>query len=98
MRAKFRGRSPEDALEIAVELGERLEADIVGDVADAQVRIEKSDPGIFQANTRDVVAEFQPGALMKYLGEMKHAHPNRLRHISQREFLGLMLVDVLARL
>ena len=82
--AKFPGRLPEDAFESAVEMGERSEADIVGDVADAQVRIEKSDPGIFQADTRDVVAEFQPGAFVKHLAEMKHAHPSRLRHISQR--------------
>ncbi len=84
MSAEVARRFPEHTLKRAIELGERLEADVIGDFADAQVRIEKSDPGIFQANTREVFGELQPSALAKNLAEMKHARPCRLRHTTQR--------------
>ena len=41
----------------AVELRERLEADIVGNLADPPIWIQQFRLGIFQANARDVIGK-----------------------------------------
>ena len=73
MGTKFGGRLSEHAFEAAIELGERLEADIVCDFADAAARIEKLCPRFLQTDPRDVVGEFQAGGLVEYFAEMEHA-------------------------
>ena len=48
IRAEFRRRLTEDAFEHAIELGERLEADVVGHFADAPARIQEFVLGNFR--------------------------------------------------
>src|SRR5229473_538513 len=50
----FRRRLAENSLEDAIEMGERLEADFVSDLADAQVRVQQQVLGLFDAHARDV--------------------------------------------
>ncbi len=59
MLAKFGGRLAEDAFEHAIELGERLKADVVGDFADSSVGIQKLGPCVLKPDARNVVGEFQ---------------------------------------
>ena len=61
MPTKFGGRLAEDALEHAIELGERLKADVVGYFADSSVRIQELGPCVLQPDARDVVGKFQSG-------------------------------------
>jgi hypothetical protein len=47
-----------DSFECAIELRERLKPHVVGDFADAQIRIQQPVAGVFQAHARDVFGEF----------------------------------------
>src|SRR6266545_724533 len=81
-RAELTGRLTKDTFESAVELRERLKSDVVGDFTDAQVRVEKPGPGIFQAHTGYVIGELQAGGFVENFAEMKYTRTRRLRHIS----------------
>src|ERR1700686_3707035 len=84
MCAKFGRRLAEDSPEGAIELGERLEPDIVSNLADSRVRIQQPVPGILQAHARDIVGELKSRALAKNFAEMKHACARRFGDIGQR--------------
>jgi hypothetical protein len=62
MSAEVARRFPKYTLEHAIELGQRLKANIVGDFADSAVRIQKLCSGVLQPDTRHVVRKFQSGA------------------------------------
>jgi len=47
----------EHVLEAAIELRQRLKADIICNFADPPVRIQQSRAGVFEPDTRDVVRE-----------------------------------------
>src|ERR1700726_169360 len=81
MCAKFGRRLAEDSLEGAIELGERLEPDVIRNLADPPIRIQQLVPGILQAHPRDIVGEFKSGALVKNLAEMKQAYARRFGDI-----------------
>jgi hypothetical protein len=59
--AKFGRRLAKDALEHAIELGERLETDIVGNFTNPPVGVQELGPRIFQPDMRNVVGEFETG-------------------------------------
>jgi hypothetical protein len=84
MFAKLGGRLAEDSLEGAIELGERLEPDVVSNLADPPIRIQQPVPGIFQAHACDIVGELKSRALVKNFAKMKHACARRFGDIGQR--------------
>ena len=57
MSPEFSRRLAEDALERAIELGERLEPDVVSNFADAPARIQELGLGVFEADPRNVIGE-----------------------------------------
>ena len=56
-RPKLAGRLTENAFECAIELRERLKADVVCDFADAEIRVQQPVARVFQAHTRNVIGE-----------------------------------------
>jgi hypothetical protein len=68
-----------NSFERPIELGERLETDVVSDLADAPIRMEQTLSRVFHAGSRDVVCEIQASRLVEDLAEMKHARTRHLR-------------------
>jgi len=56
-RPEFGGRLTKNSFERAIELRERLKADVVCNLADAEIRIQQPVSRVFQAHTRDVIGE-----------------------------------------
>ena len=79
MGAEFGGGLAEDALEHAIELRERLEPDVVGDLADAAARIQELGLGVLQSDPGDVVGELKAGGFLEDFTEMKHAQRSALQ-------------------
>ena len=67
------GAWPKTRLNMRIELGERLKADIIGHFADPSVRIQKLRSCVLQPDTRDVVSKFQPGRFSKHFTKMEHS-------------------------
>ena len=57
MSPEFRRRSSKDPFEHAIELGQRLETDVIRDLADSPVWVEELGSSVFQADPRDIVSE-----------------------------------------
>ena len=57
MRAKIARRLAEHPFKGAIELGERLKSNVVGNLADAQIGVEQAGTRIFDAHTRDIIGE-----------------------------------------
>ena len=56
-RPEFGGRLTKNSFERAIELRERLKADVVCNFADAKIRVQQPVARIFQAHTRNVVGK-----------------------------------------
>ena len=85
----FAGNAAEDP----VELRERLEAGLVGGLADPRVRVQQQMLGVLDAGPRNVVREGEPGRRLEDLAEIERAHVGRPRHLLQTQRLGEMLTD-----
>src|SRR5437868_2298999 len=62
---KFSGRLSHHFLEHAVEMRQRLETDFVGNLADAQVRIQQEVAGVFDPYSRKVFGEIDSRELLE---------------------------------
>jgi hypothetical protein len=62
-----------DPPEGAIELGERLEPNIVGNLADPPIGIEQLAARFLRPHPRKIIGKFQPGALVEDFAEMKNA-------------------------
>src|ERR1039458_8621354 len=98
LRAIFGRRLAEDFFEYAVEMRERLEADFKGDFTHAQIRVEQKIFGFFNPHARDVIGEIDADNFFERLAEVITAHVRGLGDLAEGKFLGLMFVDVGARL
>ena len=98
MRAKLRRRLAEDALKDPVKLGERLEADIIGNLADPPIGIQQFRLGILQAYARDVIGKPHASGFLKHLAKVKHARARGPGHLRQRKHSRFVFRDVFARL
>ena len=65
--------------ECAIELRERLKADVVCDFADAEIRIQQPVARVFQAHARDVVGKFQSRGFVEDFAEMELGHRRPLQ-------------------
>src|ERR1700720_2095926 len=97
MRAELGRRLTENSLEGAIELGQRLETNVISNLADPPIRIQELSSRVLEPDARDVVGVFQAGALVENFAEMDHARSRRLGYVRQRLFLGLVLLDVFPR-
>ena len=88
-----------DALEGAIELRERLKANVVRDFADALIRIQQLRAGVFESDARDVIGEllirWPCGKLCR---NERRLHQLLLRRQSKIIRFRLVPVDVLAGL
>ena len=73
IRAELRGGLAEGAFEHPIELGERLETDVVGDFADAPARIHELGFGVFQSDAGDIIGKRQARRFLKDLAEVEDA-------------------------
>ena len=87
------GRLTRELLEDAVEVRERLEADFIGDFADAQVGVEEKVLGLLNADAGEVVGEVDAGRLLEHLAEVEGARVDRLGDHAQGEVLLVVLLD-----
>ena len=81
MRAEIARRFTKDAFERAVELRQRLKADVICDFADAEIRVQQSIASIFETHTRDVIGKLQSRSFVENFAEMKNARAGSLCHI-----------------
>lgn len=54
---EFAGGLTKNAFESTIELRERLESHVVGNLADAKIRVQQPAPRVFEAHARDIVGE-----------------------------------------
>lgn len=97
LRSKLARRLPEDAFERAIELGERLESGVVGNLTNTGVGIEQFCPRSLGSNPAKIIGEGEPGAFVKGLAEMENTRACRRRDIRERNLLRLVRPNVLPR-
>ena len=85
-----------DVFEGAVEMGQGLKADFIGDLADAVAKVEEEGLRPFDADAHDVVGEVDAGGLLEEPAEVEPAHANFLRDDGQGKGLLIMGLDVAA--
>lgn len=90
----FRRRLAENFLEHAVEMRQRLEADLERDFAHAQIWIQQEVFGFFNPHPREIVREIDAGNFFERLAKIERAHVDRPRDLAQRQFLALMFQNV----
>jgi len=72
---------------------ERLETDPVGNFSDMQIGIEQKVFGLFDPQPRNIIGERVAHDSFKQLAKIKTAGVNRLRHLTQADVFGLMILD-----
>ncbi len=68
---KVARRFAKHALVGPVKLCERLEPNVVSYLANPAIRVEELRPRIFDAHSRDIVGELQPGGSVEDFAEVK---------------------------
>src|ERR1039458_9841725 len=87
LRPIFCRRLVENVLEHPVEMGERLEADFVGDLTDPQIRVEQQVLGFFNPHPRNIIGKGDAGAFSEQLAEVKTAHARGLGDLAEGKIL-----------
>src|SRR2546423_9242060 len=96
IRAELSRRLAEDAYEHPIELGQRLEPDVVSDFANAPAWIQQLGLRIFEADPRNVVGKFQSRRFFEDLAKVENAGAGSLRDGGERERFHFVLQDVRA--
>src|ERR1035437_1218193 len=90
-------RPARDFFERAIELRDRLEADLQSDRADAKVWIPQKILRFLDPHPPQVINKGHPSRLLETLAEIGCAGIHRPRHPGEREFLSMMGIDKPAR-
>ena len=98
LRPELTRRLPVDAAESAIELGERLKTHVVGNLADAPVRVEQLRASCLRPDSRQMIGKLQSGALVKDLAKMEDTGAYGGGNREERDFFRLVLLDIAARL
>src|SRR5438874_10387848 len=76
-------------------MGQGLEADLISNLADAQVWIEQQVLRFFNSYSRDIIREIQPGRFFKQLTKVKAARVHGLGDFGERKVLCLIFLNEL---
>lgn len=97
LRSELARRLPVNAPKSAVELGEGLKPDVVGNFADPTVWVEQLATRFLRPHPREMIGESQAGALVKDFAEMEDARAGRCGNAGQGNFFRLVLRDIAPR-
>jgi len=95
--AKLRGRTADDSLERAIEVGHGLKSAGKGSFANSRVGIEQKRLRLLDSNSREVVDEIYPGRFLEHLAKVMPANISRVGYPPERQRLRLMLLNELPR-
>jgi len=93
LRPILGGRLAELVPKDPAEVCERLEPDVIGDFARAQMGVQQKVFGVLHTYQGDVISEVQAGALFEHLAEIKRAGVHELGDLPQAEVLGVVLLN-----
>src|SRR4029077_5289229 len=95
--AKLGGRTADDSLERAIEVGHRLKSAGEDSVANSRVRIEQKRLRFLHSDPGEVIDEIHPGRFLEHLAKVMPADVSRVGCPPERQRLRLMLLDELPR-
>ena len=90
-------RSANDFAKDAVEMGERLETDVVSDLADTPVSVEQQRLGLFDPHPGEIIGEGQASSALEQFAKIKCAGVHRLGDGGETEGVVLVPGDELFR-
>ena len=82
--AKLRGRTADDSLERAIEVGHGLKSACEGSFANSRVRIEQKRLRFLHSDSREVIDEIHAGRFLKHLAKIMPADVSRLGYPTER--------------
>src|SRR5260370_31061817 len=94
---KLRGRATDNSLKLAIEVRHGLKSACEGSFANSRVGIEQKGLRFLHSNSREVVGEIHPSRFLEHFAKIMPADISHLGDPSERQRLGLMVLDKLSR-
>src|ERR1035437_398535 len=88
LRPILGGRLSQNLLKHTVEMRQRLEPDLEGNLAYPQVWIEQQVFGFLDAHARKVIREVNPGHFLEHLAEIESTGVDRLGDVTEPQVLS----------
>ena len=95
--AKLCGRTADDSLKRAIEVGHGLKSAGEGGFANSRVGIEQKRLRFLHSNSREVIDEIHSRRFLEHLAKVMPANVSGVGYSPERERLRLMLLDELPR-